>query len=68
MKPFTQESQQVDAHNAKQLVAELRMRLEVIEHEAGQIGGLLDDLNVYLPQVEVAVALNPNHRNDGFIR
>ena len=64
MKPFTQESEQVDAHNAAELLSDLRLRLEVIEHEADLIGGLLDDLAVYLPKA----LLNPDHRNDGFIR
>lgn len=39
-----------DASNARQLTTEIKERLEAIEHEIGQIGGLLEDLAVYLPK------------------
>lgn len=54
--------------NAQSLVNEIWERLEVISHERAMIGGLLDDLAVYLPRQVRHAALNPNHRNDGFIR
>lgn len=40
----------VEASNAKGLADEIKSRLEAIEHEVGQIGGLLEDLAVYLPK------------------